>query len=197
MLEAVLERYEIGKRERITIKTAVSAGLVVLAVLLPQMVHILAGQMGGILFLPMYLPVLLGGCLLGVRWGLCVALFSPMLSFCLTSLTGYAMPSLERLPFMMAELAVFAVVAGLFTKKVAKKVWMVVPAVVLASLSGRLLFLGMAGLFQNISGLSFAFAWMQVQKGVPGLMIQWICVPAAVFLLAKHPAFKNESGDDK
>jgi hypothetical protein len=61
----------------------------------------------------MYLPVLLGGCLLGWRWALAVGVLSPVVSFLITSLAGAPMPALPRLPFMMAELAVFALVSGL------------------------------------------------------------------------------------
>lgn len=70
MLENALVRRNCSLRVKITVKTLVSAGIVVLAVLLPQLVHLAAGQAGGVRWLPMYLPVLLGGCLLGWGWGI-------------------------------------------------------------------------------------------------------------------------------
>lgn len=65
----------------------------------------------------------LAGCLLGVRRGLGVGIASPLFSFAVTSLAGNAMPAAARLPFMIAELAMFAVVSGLFSKKIYENGW--------------------------------------------------------------------------
>lgn len=70
---------------KLTVKSVISLGVVALAVLLPQLVHLAAGPAGGMTWLPMYLPVLLGGCLLGWRWGLGVGILSPLASFAVTS----------------------------------------------------------------------------------------------------------------
>ena len=116
MIENVLERRQTSTRSRLAVKTLVSAGIVVLATVLPQIAHMIAGAEAGMLLMPMYLPVLLGGCLLGTRWGLAVGVISPIVSFIYTSaVIGTPMPSAARLPFMMAELAVFAAVSGLFS----------------------------------------------------------------------------------
>ncbi len=48
MLENALVRRNCSLRVKITVKTLVSAGIVVLAVLLPQLVHLAAGQAGGV-----------------------------------------------------------------------------------------------------------------------------------------------------
>ena len=128
MLENVLARYNVSFKIRITVKSLVSAGIVALAVLLPQLVHLAFGQAGGVQWLPMYLPVLLGGCLLGTWWGLGVGVAAPLVSFAITSAMGNAMPAASRLPFMVAELAVFAAVSGLFSKKIAANGWMAFPA---------------------------------------------------------------------
>lgn len=89
---------------KLTVKSVISLGVVALAVLLPQLVHLAAGPAGGMTWLPMYLPVLLGGCLLGWRWGLGVGILSPLASFAVTSAMGSAMPAAARLPYMIAEL---------------------------------------------------------------------------------------------
>ena len=67
MIESVLRAKNVKTSIRLTVKTLVSAVIVVLAVALPQLVHLVAGAAGGVQWLPMYLPVLLGGCLLGWR----------------------------------------------------------------------------------------------------------------------------------
>lgn len=180
MLENALVRRNCSLRVKITVKTLVSAGIVVLAVLLPQLVHLAAGQAGGVRWLPMYLPVLLGGCLLGWGWGIGVGLLSPLVSFALTSAWGAPMPALARLPFMMAELAVFAAVSGLFSDKIARNGWMAFPAVLLAAVSGRAFFLLLAVLFQSVAPFTPALVWSQIAEGLLALVLQAVLVPFLV-----------------
>ena len=180
MIESVLARHNVKPGVKIAVKTLISAGVIALAVILPQIVHLLAGAQGGVQWLPMYLPVLLGGCLLGWRWGLGVGLLSPLVSFAFTSLAGNAMPAAARLPYMMAELAAFAVVSGLFSEKIARNGWMAFPAVLLAQVSGRLFFLALAAAFQGVSSLSAAVVWSQIQAGLLGLVLQAVVVPFLV-----------------
>lgn len=177
MLESILARKGVSVRTRITVKSLVAVGVVALAVLLPQLVHLAAGASGGVRWLPMYLPVLLGGCLLGTWWGLGVGLVSPLASFAITSAMGSAMPAAARLPFMMAELAVFAAVSGLFSKKIAENGWMAFPAVLLAAVSGRAFFLLLAVIFQNVAPFTPAMIWSQIQTGLLGLVLQAVLVP--------------------
>ena len=180
MIESVLSRMNVNVRLKITVKALLSAAVVALAVLLPQAVHLAAGAAGGARWLPMYLPVLLGGCLLGWRWGLGVGVLSPVVSFALTSALGEAMPAAARLPYMAAELAVFAAVSGLFSKKIAENGWMAFPAVLLAQVSGRAVFLALAAIFQGVAPLTAAAAWAQVQTGLLGLVLQAVLVPFLV-----------------
>ena len=165
---------------KLTVKSVISLGVVALAALLPQLVHLAAGPAGGMTWLPMYLPVLLGGCLLGWRWGLGVGILSPLASFAVTSAMGSAMPAAARLPYMIAELAVFAAVSGLFSRKIAENGWMAFPAVLLAQVSGRLFFLALAAAFQGVSSLSAAVVWSQIQAGLLGLVLQAVVVPFLV-----------------
>ena len=121
MVESALTKRKISFRLKITVKSLISAGIIALAVILPQFVHLFAGAQGGVRWLPMYLPVLLGGCLLGWSWGLGIGVLSPLTSFFITSAFGNPMPIAARLPFMMIELAIFAGISGLFSKKDSKK----------------------------------------------------------------------------
>lgn len=180
MLENVLARRNVSFKIRITVKSLVSAGIVALAVLLPQLVHLAFGQAGGVQWLPIYLPVLLGGCLLGTWWGLGVGVAAPLVSFAITSAMGNAMPAASRLPFMVAELAVFAAVSGLFSKKIAANGWMAFPAVLLAAVSGRTVFLLLVLLFQGVAPFSPALVWAQIQTGFIGLILQAVVVSFVV-----------------
>ena len=180
MLENVLTKNNAASKTKITCKTLVSIGLIALAVVLPQLVHLALGQPGGVQLLPMYLPVLIGGCLLGWRRALFVGVLSPLASFALTSLMGNPMPVLARLPFMMAELAVFAVVSGLFSNKIYKNGLWAFPAVLAAQLAGRAVFLGLAFIFQSVAPFTAEMIWSQILAGWLGLAIQLIAVPLIV-----------------
>ena len=180
MLENFLVRKNVKTGAKLSVKAAVSLFVMALAAALPQLVHLIAGAPGGVQWLPMYLPVLLGGCLLGWKWGLGVGVLSPLVSFAFTSLAGNAMPAASRLPYMMAELAVFAAVSGLFSGKIAANGWMAFPAVLLAQVSGRVFFLALAAIFQGISSLSAQVVWSQIQAGLLGLVVQAVLVPLIV-----------------
>lgn len=180
MLENVLVRKGYSLKLKITVKTVVSIALVALAVTLPQLVHAVAGQSGGAQWLPMYLPVLIGGCLLGTWWGLGIGVTSPIVSFLLTLAFGNPMPAAARLPFMVAELAVFAAVSGLFGKKIAKNGWLAFPAVLLAQVAGRTVFMLLALVFRSVTPFTPADIWAQIQTGLLGMVLQAVIVPFAV-----------------
>lgn len=183
MLDTALTKRSASLRVKITCKTLVSLGLIALAVALPQLVHLALGQPGGVQFLPMYLPVLIGGCLLGARWAVAVGALSPVVSFLLTSLAGNPMPALPRLPFMIAELTVFALVAGLFSKKIAQNGLWAFPAVIAAQIAGRAVFLGAVALFQGVVPFTVPMIWSQILAGLPGLAIQAVLVPLVIIAL--------------
>ena len=185
MIERALENKKASLSLKITVKTAVSAGLVALAVVLPQIAHLAVGVKAGVLLLPMYLPVLLAGCLLGPAWGLGVGMLSPVVSYLITAAFGDPMPALARLPFMTAELGVFALVSGLFSKKIEENAYAAFPAVLFAGLAGRTFFLSATAVFQKVSPLSPAVVWGQIQTGFLGLLLQAAVVPLLVIGLRR------------
>lgn len=183
MFESALTLRDVQRGQKIAYKTLVSAGLVALAVILPQIVHMALGQPGGVQWLPMYLPVLVGGCLLGWKWALWVGLASPLVSFILTFAMGNPMPQSPRLPFMMAELAVFALVSGLFSKQIARNGWWAFPAVIAAQLTGRAFFLALVKLFEAYVPFSAVMIWSQIKQGLMGLAVQAVVVPLIILAL--------------
>lgn len=184
MIEQVLVSKNLTTKKKIAVKSVVSTVLIALALILPQIFHLIGGAQSGMVFLPMYIPILLGGLVLGVRWGLGVAVISPVLSYLFTSLAGSPMPALVRLPYMIVELSIFALVAGLFNKLIAKNALFVFPAVVLAILLGRSSFLLLALIFESVSPLSFKIVYSQVMKCLYGVLIQITVLPLIVLLLS-------------
>lgn len=192
MIENVLTRNGVSFRMKITVKSLISAGIIALAVILPQLIHLFAGAQGGVKWLPMYLPVLIGGCLLGWKWGLGIGMLSPMVSFLITSTFGNPMPALARLPFMVAELAVFAAVSGLFSEKIVKNAWLAFPAVLLAQVAGRCVFMLLVLIFQSVTPFTPAVIWSQIQTGLLAMVLQAVIVPFIVMGL-RSILIKNEN----
>ena len=183
MIENALVKNNASLKVKITVKALISAGIIALAVILPQLAHFTFGQSAGVMLLPMYLPVLLGGCLLGSAWAAGIGLLSPLVSFIITSAVSSPMPAAARLPFMMAELCVFAAVSGLFSKKIAENALFAFPAVLAAELCGRGFFLLSVALLSRFTPFTDAMIWGQIKAGLPGLLIQALIVPAAVIIL--------------
>lgn len=194
MIETVLKQKNASRGMRLTVKTLTALSVVILAVGLPQLVHLIAGASGGVTWLPMYLPVLLGGCLLGARWGLLTGLASPVVSFLLTSLAGTPMPAATRLPFMALELALMALLTGLFSGTVTKKPLTAFLAVPVALTGGRACFLLAVTLFQRVTPLTPATVAGQILAGLPGMLVQVVLVPLAVIGIAR--LMKREADRD-
>lgn len=195
MMQAILTRAGVTHKTQITVKLLTSLTVVILAVALPQVVHLSVGAAGGVTWLPMYLPVLLGGCLLGARWGCAVGITSPIVSFLLTSLTGNAMPAAARLPFMAAELALMALVTGLFSDAIVRRAWLAFPAVLLSLLSGRAFFLLLVVIFRRVTPFTPAMIWGQVVTGLPGLIAQVVLVPLMVMGLRRLAGLGESTRD--
>lgn len=194
MFENALTLRNVSFGRKIAYKSLVSAGIIAMAVILPQLVHLALGQPGGVKWLPMYLPVLIGGCLLGAPWGLAVGILSPLCSFLLTSAMGSPMPMAARLPFMAAELAVFAVVSGLFTKKISVNGLWAFPAVILAQIAGRAAFLGLIALTESHTQFTTAMIWQQIKTGFVGLAVQAVIVPLIIIAL-RSLLIKDKAND--
>lgn len=89
-----------------TMKLVHTALLIALGVVLPIAFHF-AGAMGSV-FLPMHIPVLIAGLLLGGKAGLTVGVIAPALSSFFTGMP----PVISILPLMIIELALYGVVSG-------------------------------------------------------------------------------------
>ena len=185
MIENLLVRKNYSVKIKVTIKSIISFGLIALAILLPQLVHLFLGSKGGVLLLPMYLPVLICACILGVKYGLIVAIATPIFSYFITLSFNNPMPALPRLPFMIVELSMFAIISGLFSKKIVKNAYYSFLAVILAQVIGRATFLLSILIFDSISPLSFELILSQIKTGLLGVALQALIVPFTIIILSK------------
>ena len=89
-----------------TNKLVLTSLFIACGLLLPLAFHTFG--MGGRTFLPMHIPVFMGGLLLGWLPGFIIGALTPLLSCLLTGMP----PLIPSLPMMIVELALFGLVAG-------------------------------------------------------------------------------------
>lgn len=166
-------------------RTVATAALVcALSVVLPQVFHLIGGKPLGNAFLPMHLPVILGGYLLNPAAALVCGALSPLLSFFVSG-----MPPFPRLIFMIFELGAYGFSTSVFVHKCRLPVWLNLP---LTWICGRAVYFAVAFfalrvLHLEIQGMTTASAavWTAVTTGVPGIILQAVVVPILVAALKK------------
>lgn len=162
-----------------------TALFIALGVVLPQFFHLINL---GVEFSPMHLPVLIGGFLLGWKYGLIVGLITPLLSSITTG-----MPPLYPMGVLMSvELATYGSLVGLLYRfKKGHNRWEIVQiylALIIAMVVGRIVFgVGMA-LNLGIKGQTYSvkmFLNGVIVANLPGIIVQLILVPPLIYLLKK------------
>lgn len=152
-----------------------SALYLALAVLLPIAFH--GFGLGGRIFLPMHIPPLLAGFLVGPSSGVIVGLLAPLLSYLLTG-----MPPTYAVPLMSLELPMYGLVAGMTYRKLHLNIYI---ALVAAMIVGRIMFglgLFVLGMFIDLPYTAAAFfsAGGAVVTGLPGIAVQMVLIPLIV-----------------
>ena len=153
-----------------------------LALVLPIGLHAL-GHLSGRMFLPMHIPVLLAGFLVGPASGLVVGLLAPTLSHLMTG-----MPPSYAVPLMSLELPLYGLVAGLAYNRLRLNIYV---ALILALLVGRMMFgLGLVvlGLFMELpyNAVVFFSTAGPIITGLPGIMIQLFLIPVLVAAIRRR-----------
>lgn len=171
-----------------TKKLVYCALLIAAGVLLPELLHLIGGPALGATFLPMHIPVLIGGLLLGPVYGSAIGVFAPVISFLATG-----MPAAERLPFMIIELAVYGLVSGILSKHL-------YPALITAMVAGRTAYaISLAAAFY-LFGMGKAMpiaAWTAIVTGLPGIILQIVLIPPVVYALRRYVLERNVSKNKK
>ena len=172
-----------------TFQLVLAAMFTALGVLLPLVLHPFG--LSGSVFLPMHIPVLLCGFIIGARYGVLVGLIVPFLSSVLTG-----MPPIWPVAVSMAlELAAYGFFAGLLSKRTN-----VFAALIGAMLAGRVV-MGLANLIlYGIKGNAYtmsAFVSGAFVTALPGIIIQLILIPAVIYWLRRLNAFEGLSQNDK
>lgn len=176
-----------------TKKIIYAAMFMALGLIVPQAFHFTGVANAGAIFLPMHIPVILCGFVLGPYFGILVGALTPLLSSLLL-----AMPPMQRLPFMMIELAVYAFFAGIMYQTFGfyKRKFGIYCSLIIAMVAGRIVYAISLWLATNILGISKIgpiAALDAVIKGIPGIVIQLVILPAIVYQFKKGIISENES----
>ena len=170
-------------------KLVLTAMFIAIGVVLPMAFHTIPGA-GGI-FLPMHIPVLLAGIILGFPFGFACGVLTPLLA---SFITG--MPPLGILPPMMFELAAYGTVSSLLmhlgkTKNIYLRIYL---SLLGAMLIGRIIF-GILNAFIFSVGEYSMQIWVTAAfiTALPGIIIQIVLIPPVVIILQKARLIELDS----
>jgi len=170
-------------------KVTIGGLFIALSVLIPQVFHLLGSAQLGKLLLPMHLPVLLGGFILGPVFGLIVGAAAPLLSTILT-------------PFMVIELAAYGFISGLAYRTLSfrKRKFGVIISLVIAMFLGRVIYalaLFIAADFLHMTGIGASAVLESVITGIFGIIIQLLLIPSLIFVLERSGYYDKVTGEGK
>ena len=144
----------------------------------------------GSMLCPMHIPVLLCGFICGWPWGFVVGMIAPLLR----SLT-LGMPNLFPMALCMAfELAAYGAIAGIMHKLLPKKKISIYSSLLVAMITGRIVWGCAMYIFTGIDGSAFTFSAFiagAFTNAIPGIIIQIILIPVLVMLLENPKIIKS------
>lgn len=168
-------------------RNIVFAGLLTaIGVILPMAFHSIPNA--GAIFLPMHIPVLLCGMIVGYKYGLLCGLLTPIVSYLLTG-----MPPGAILPIMIVELGIYGLTAGILKKITPNNIVGKYITLIGAMISGRIVSgLGKAFIF-NLGSYSIQM-WVTSSfiTALPGIIIQLIAIPLVIIALEKSGLITSE-----
>lgn len=168
-----------------TRKITYAGVLLALSIALPQVVHFTGIPEAGKVLLPMHLPVLLGGLVLGPVFGLILGILAPIIGFFVSG-----MPVAARLPFMIFELGIYGLTAGLFyyTLGLRNRRFGIYMSLIVSMLAGRMAYaisLVLAAALFSIQAGGLEAVIAAATTGIFGIVIQLALIPPIVYALKK------------
>ena len=145
-----------------------------IGIIIPYIFH--ATSLPGQIFLPMHIPVLLCGVILGKRYGLIIGILLPFINSVLLG-----MPPIFPTGVAMAfELATYGVVTGLLYKDKKCNIFI---SLISAMVIGRVVSGVVNYILLTVGGNGFvftAFLTTTFVKAIPGIIIQLILIPVVL-----------------
>lgn len=156
---------------------------VALGILLPIAFH--AVGMGKV-FLPMHIPVLLGGFFCGPVVAMLVGMITPLLSAVLTGMPPLMPPVAQGMVF---ELGVYGLLTGVLYERLRLGVY---PSLLVAMAAGRLVYGFLGYLVLPLFGLKqvplLAPLMLAVGESLPGVVLQLVLIPLVVGAIERNAA---------
>lgn len=177
-------------KKNLTKNIALSGFFIALGLVLP----FLTGQIPNIgrMLLPMHIPVLLSGYVLGWPYGLIVGFITPLLRSVI-----FGMPPMLSAVAMAFELATYGFVTGFLYKRFEKNGLFVYAALIISMICGRIVW-GIVSYALYGLGLSgSAFTWAAFIAGafvnaIPGIILQVVIIPPIVIALKRGNLIYND-----
>ena len=163
-------------RKKAVSKSVITVAAIASAIVLPQIFHILGlasgtGTAVGAAFLPMHIPVLLAGLLGGPYAGIIAGLLSPVISFYITG-----MPTAAMLPFIVVELGVYGLTAGLLSQKKMNTFLKLIITQIAGRAARMVAVIAAIYVFGNTQ-LTMASIGTVITAGIFGIILQWSFIP--------------------
>ncbi|WP_042275302.1 ECF transporter S component [[Clostridium] dakarense] len=161
-------------------KIVLSGIFIAFGIILPMVFHTV--NMAGPIFLPMHIPVLIGGFLLGPIYGGLVGFITPILSGLMTGMP----PIVPMMPIMAFELCAYGIITGFLFSKT-KKIYI---SLIGAMIGGRIFamigaFLVSLTIAPQVNPVMFVFG--NLAQAIPGMLIQIVFIPVVVKFMTKNP----------
>lgn len=167
-------------KTKITTKELVLSGVLLgVGLLLPMVFHMFS--MTGPIFLPMHIPVLIGGILLPPSLALALGIITPVVSSILTG-----MPVAFPMAIIMAfELGTYGLTASIATRKLKLNPLL---SLIIAMIDGRIAAGLVVAVLVQLFGLQMnpiMFVKGAIITGLPGLLIQIVFIPTLIYAIKK------------
>lgn len=173
--------------ENKVVREMVLSGLfMALGLILPMAFHAFGG---GSTFLPMHIPVLIGGFVLSLPFAMMVGVTTPILSSLLTGMP----PAFPILPYMVFELATYGAVSSLLYRKYRLNIYLTLFGSMIAGrIVAAIIVWILAAFFMAKLPGPMIFITGAIAGGVPGIIIQILFIPGIVLALQKSNFIKRE-----
>ena len=138
----------------------------------------------GAMLLPMHLPVLLCGIILGPKYGALVGLILPITRFLMIGMP----PLFPTAVSMTFELAAYGGIIGLLYGKLPKTIPALYISLIGAMLAGRVVWAAARTVLLGVMDIPFSFELFlagALINAVPGIILQVVLIPVLIFALRK------------
>ncbi|MBC8591326.1 ECF transporter S component [Wansuia hejianensis] len=163
-----------------TTNIVMSGLLLALGLIIPGIFH--ATGIPGTIFLPMHIPVLLGGFLLPPVYALLLGILTPILSSLITGMP----PLFPMAVIMVFELGIYGLIASLLYRKLELNliISLIISMIVGRVVAGLVVFILVQWFGQQMDPVLFVKGG--VMTGLPGIVIQLIIIPGLMYLINRY-----------